>query len=469
MWKVYKLVFFIAVAFAFTGTGCNELVIASDTVTVDRNIKYQTMTGWEFAGYVGQDNPDYNYRAYKDLMLKTMVQQTGINRIRLEVRSGTENSNDYYKQFRAKQIPYPKWKINRYATVNDNNDSHSINWDGFNFTELDEKITQVVLPLRALLAKKGVKLYINLNYVAFTRQMKGGDYHHADPEEYAEFMEAVFLHIRKKFGFTPDALEIMLEPDLAAQWNGKLVGQAIVAVVKRLKKHGFDPDIIAPSCTSVKNAVRFFDEIARVEGALDRLTEISYHRYQGSIRDIRQIADRARQYNLKASMLEWWHRGLSSKDLYLDITQGLNSAWQQSVIGTFKKNQRSGVWLDMSNPDKPIAHLSNLTKYTRQYTLHVKMGAVRIASESTGGGIAPVAFINPDGSFVVVMKVRNQTKKISIKGLPAGTYGGMYIVSRRESNRYLPDITLGQNKTLVTTIPAAGIITIFGKTPNSAK
>ena len=466
MKKFYKLAFTIIVLVL---AACGEEVTDSEIITVNGNTKYQTMTGWEFADYVGQDSLEYDYRKYKDLLLKTMVQQTGINRLHLGVRSGVENTNDYYKQFREKKIPYLKWKSNRYATVNDNNDSHSINWDGFNFTELDEKVTQVILPLRALLQKKGEKLYVKLSYVAFVRQIKGGKYHHADSEEYAEFMEAVFLHLRKKFNFTPDALEIMLEPDLAPQWSGRLVGQSIVAVVKRLARHGFHPDIIAPSCTSVKNAVSFFDEMIKVEGVLDSLTEISYHRYQGSIDDIRQIAERARRYNLKTSMLEWWHKGLSPDDLLVDLKTGHNSAWQQAVMGSFKNNQRVGAWVDTSNPDKPLVVLSNLTKYIRQYSLYIKMGAVRIAAESKGAHINPVAFINPDGSFVVVMKVKNQVKKISLKGLPAGTYGVMYIVSPQESNRFLPDIVLKNNQTLVTSLPEAGIITVYGKRSGSAK
>jgi len=468
MWKFYKL-FFAFIAYVFILTACGDEVTDAEIITVNGDTKYQIMTGWEFAGYVGQDSLDYDYRRYKDLLLKTLVQQTGINRVRLEVRSGSENTNDDYKQYRAKKIPYSKWKSRRYATVNDNNDSHSINWDGFNFTELDEKVTQVILPLRGLLQKKGEKLYVNLNYVAFTRQIKGGKYHHADPEEYAEFMEAVFLHLRKKFNFTPDALEIMLEPDLARQWSGKLVGQSIVAVVKRLARHGFHPDIIAPSCTSVKNAVSFFDEMIKVEGVLGSLTEISYHRYQGSINDIRQIADRARKYNLKTSMLEWWHKGLSPDHLLQDLKTGNNSAWQQAVMGSFENNLRVGAWIDMSNPDKPLVILSDLTKYSRQYSLFVRMGAVRIEAESKGNHINPVAFINPDGSFVVVLKVKNQVNKISLKGLPAGTYGVMYIVSPQESNRFLPDIVLKNNQTLVTSMPEAGIITVYGKVPRPAK
>jgi len=102
-----------------------------------------------------------------------VVHDAGINRLRLEIRSGAENSSD--------------------------------TWSGFHFSEMDDAIERIVNPLRAVIEADGEKLYVNVNYVAFTGQIKGAGYIHDDPDEYAEFILATYLHLQDKYGWVPDS------------------------------------------------------------------------------------------------------------------------------------------------------------------------------------------------------------------------------------------------------------------------
>ena len=151
---------------------------------------------------------------------------------------------------------------------------------GFDFSELDFHINNSVIPIKQRLEARGESLYINLCYVAFIDHIKTDKftYIHSDPEEYAEFMLANFLHIKNKFGFVPDAIEVILEPDNIGyrdnieyhtdkwKWNGQHIGHAIVATAKRLKANGVKVKFIAPSATNMEHAAEYFDQIADIPG-----------------------------------------------------------------------------------------------------------------------------------------------------------------------------------------------------------
>ena len=60
-----------------------------------------------------------------------------------------------------------------------------------------------------------------------------------------------FDHLKTKYGITPDALEIVLEPENTSDWNdGAQVGPGAVAAAARLEAAGYTPQFIAPSTVS---------------------------------------------------------------------------------------------------------------------------------------------------------------------------------------------------------------------------
>jgi hypothetical protein len=188
---------------------------AQEVVTIDSAMTYQTMRGWEVTSFVA-DPCDPAFPALRDALIPLAVDDIGINRVRLEIRSGVENSHDYYADWVAAGCPgppdpdYTTWRQNRYATVDDNGNPDTINWGGFHFTELDWNVENIILPLKQQMEANGENLFINLNYVAFTSQIVGGSYHHDDVAEYAEFVLVTYLHLQNEYGLVPDTWELVL-------------------------------------------------------------------------------------------------------------------------------------------------------------------------------------------------------------------------------------------------------------------
>ncbi|MBL8187977.1 MAG: hypothetical protein JNK38_08220, partial [Acidobacteria bacterium] len=304
------------------------------TITLDPATSYQTIVGWEAVAQVGQiseinavtnrSNVSPAFLNYKNQLYDLAVNDLGLNRIRLELRSGLENSVDYGERYTNGKITYNEWKAHRYEIINDNNDPQVINPNGFKFFELDFNIENVVIPLRQRLAARGEKLYLNLNYVDFADTAFE---HRNAPEEYAEFLLATFLHMRDKYGFTPDAIEMILEPD-NTPWRGTDIGNCIVATGNRLRANGFNPDFVAPSCTNMFNSLPYFDQMIQIPGVAKFISEVSYHRYGGaSDPALQNFANRGVQYKIDTSQLEFI--GATHHDLYADLTIANNSSWQQ--------------------------------------------------------------------------------------------------------------------------------------------
>jgi len=48
--------------------------------------------------------------------------------VRLEIRSGVENTDDNWSAYQTEAIDYQMWRSRRYATTNDDADPDTINW-----------------------------------------------------------------------------------------------------------------------------------------------------------------------------------------------------------------------------------------------------------------------------------------------------------------------------------------------------
>jgi hypothetical protein len=155
-------------------------------------------------------------------------------------------------------------------------------------------------------------------------------------------------------------------------------------------------------------------------------------------------------------MLEYWGGGGTTDganylQLHQDLTLGRNSAWQQGPpIGP------SCAWSRVVALINNVVTVCENTKLTRQYTKYIRPGAQRIGATTANGGFDPVAFINPDGRWVVVVASAGGGS-FSVGGLPAGTYNLSYATGTQAS---LPDVTLVAGQSLSTSLPGAGVLTI---------
>lgn len=81
--------------------------------------------------------------------------------------------------------------------------------------------------------------------------------------------------------------------------------------------------------------------------------------------------------------------------------------------------------IEDSDGDDPKIIIDSRTKFLCQYFKYVRSGAVRIEAGSGNDDFDPLAFINSNGKYVVIVKA-NAGGPFCIKGLPAGTYGIEY-------------------------------------------
>lgn len=448
-------------------------VPSGNKISLNPAVTYQTMTGWEATDYIGGENAP-GLSAYKNLLLDKVVNDYGLNRIRLEIGAGDENNVDYFTQslngtltpVTGHDASWTYVHCYRRNPVNDDADPNHINPNGFNFSALDWRIDNMVTPLRQILQTKGENLIINLNVVSFNVDSNCGSipsydtsfrqYNYAD--EYAEFMLAAFRHMQSKYGFVPNMIEIMLEPDLTL-FNGTKMGNALKATQALLSTNGFNPKYVVPSVTNMANVLPYINAIKAVVGETfisQHVQEVSYHRYTGvSDTNLQAIASASVTYKVGASMLEWWNPGNTYQTLYKDLTMGRNTSWQQgTILGIYN--------VDVTNPANPVINTPDKTKFIRQYTKFIRPGAVRIDAQSTNSNLLPVAFINNGGKYAVVVNT-SVGGSFSVDNLAPGTYGIKYTtVSQYDID--LPDqiITAGQN--LSTNIPGAGVITVYSKT-----
>jgi hypothetical protein len=437
------------------------------TITLDPGTTYQTFTGWEVTDFFGEPGyePWPHFADYRDQLFDKIVNDYGATRIRLELPAGTENPVDYFAQYEAGDITQYRY-VHCFcrAPRNDDGDPLHIDPDGFQFHQLDWKLDNSVVPLRRLVTANGEALVINLALVSFDwsasecpdMPYETGWLQYNFPEEYAELIQATFSHMETVYGFVPDTVQVMLEPDNTA-FSGAKMGQAMLATEERLSQDGFHPKFVVPSTTSMAHAVPYFEAIRAVVGddfIRQHVQEISYHRYGGvSDNNLAASASTSVSFGIGAAMLEWW--GASTyQTLYQDLTAGRNTAWQEgTILGIYKVTVADG--------QPPVVAIADKSRYVRQYTRYIRPGAVRIKADSSESAVGPVAFVNADGRTVVVMKT-GVGRTFTIRGLPPGTYGIKY-TTEAEYDVDLPDEAVGADRTLATAIPAPGVISIFSR------
>ncbi len=441
--------------------GCDRLPPqrAVADITVDTTAHYQTIEGWEAAVQAGQDLA--GFPRWADTVLNLAVNDLGINRVRLDVRSGSESDHDYKQEFLDGTRKGAAWRCVRFATVNDNSDPHLINPAGFQWGEVDQKMDGVVLPMRRLLEARGERLFFNAVYGAFERTIcPPGQYIHGDPEEYAEFVLALYLHLQQKYGVVPDTWEMILEPDNTLTWSHpRAIAAAVRATSRRLREAGFTPRFVAPSTTSMANAWRYLDTMVTVPGGLTDVVEISYHRYrerEGAHLD--SIARRATRLGLRTSMGE--HIGSGYRDLYEDLTVANVSSWEQFTIA-YPEKDNGAQYYQIKDPETetPRAVPGWRTPLLRQYFRYIRAGAVRVGAVSAAATMRPVAFQNANGMMVLVINA-DQEGQVRVVGLPAGDYGVTYATEDGRTGARTPE-PLGPGTTLDARIPGRGALTIF--------
>ncbi len=435
--SLFKPVTFLAIIILIAPTATYSQIIS-----LDANNSFQTITAWEILNTIATDQ-DPNFDSY-NAELADRLANLGINRIRLESHGGRE----------------------AVEAVNDNNDPAVINWNAFDFTQFDASLEKTVLPFKTAVEASGNKFLINLCFVEIG---SNADAFHKLPEEYAEFVLAHFIHMDSKYGFVPDYVEAALEPTIFSVFdnNPANLANAIIAAGDRLAAAGYFPSFIAASNENVRTAMSWFDSMIQVPRISEYWKEYSHHLYSGwSDQELQNIGSKTNQSGLQSSMLEWWLPANDYTVLHRELKFGNVSAWQQGSANNWTDpaftgwSSQSLFYVDSTDPTNPQFVMSPRTKFYSMYYRFIRPGAVRIEASSDTGVLDPVAFINANGSYTVVVKANN-ANIFAVAGLPAGTYGIRYTTNSAYDVSHA-DKTISAGQTLSTSIPEAGVITIFG-------
>lgn len=393
--------------------------IFGQSITVDTGTSYQTMRGWEATAEAGHSfvfpaetatYPSSSFANYKDDLLAAML-DVGINRIRLEWRMDDSNASGY-----TIDSPFPNATDPTVGTIY--------------FDRYHQAMDAWGTEYRNMLAAQGESLFITMCIVDFRT---GGFQAELTPSKYAFAVAAVMQDFYTTYGYLPDAIEPILEPDNASSnastWTAARVAANIVAARASLAAldSGGSPGygnipFIAPSVTVVDNATSFLGSMISAEPSVEAMmSSYSYHRYGGDNTDVANLWTLASGDGKETGMTEYI--GANHELLYDDLTIGHNSFWQQFTIA-FPYTGWSDVGAEYFevNTSTWAVSLNQRTKYLRHYFKYVRRGAVRKGVTNSGGTFLGVPFQNTNGTVVVPMKATG-AGTVNVTGLPNGTYG----------------------------------------------
>src|SRR5204863_8594441 len=91
----FVLVFGLVVALVWFGwEKPQRSAVGAALITLNPKTKFQTISGWEATAEAGA-GASAAFPKYKDLLFNQAVNYLGINRLRLEIKSGAEDRIDY--------------------------------------------------------------------------------------------------------------------------------------------------------------------------------------------------------------------------------------------------------------------------------------------------------------------------------------------------------------------------------------
>lgn len=441
--------------------------------------------GWGGTAWLSHEPWDANaaaFSAWGSTAINRLVFELGITDIRLNLPPGVESDADYYQM---------AWTSND-KRIWTQNSWGARDTDRFFFTALDKRIQLIVGPMRALVQSNGEKLWFVLH------NNGGGNGNPPDPRFYdstaddigngkngrqktAARVLAAFRHMYERYGWIPDAVDPINEPDLKAPWTPAELADLVYRIGTTLENNraqfgqgaGWRPTIYAPSVSKVSAFHTWFMPIWDYDPQGD-----------GSYPNRRYV--QAAAWHLYDSNRPDWNFGnlkpwLASTGLpgqmpeYTGLTASLAHEQLVDVPETNRLHRFSLFdWLSVSGTN---VELSPVARLLRNYSYYVRPGAQRkgVSHNSAATFANGIPWVNPDGKYVVTVKTTG-SGTFWVDQLPAGTYGinfGLGTDTDPSSpenttnvtmwNQELPEVVLASGSALEVSSAGRGVYTIYQK------
>jgi hypothetical protein len=482
------------------------LAAQTSNITVNPAVTFEEWKYWMAlisapVGFGGTPAEASNWPEFKPLFLNQLVNQLGINTIQLTEPSGDiENFQDCWTNAIAIHSSQEDWAACRYSPVNDDANPNHFNCadatlvncpTSFALSYFDYTMNQYIAGdggMRAMVQANGEAFHLILQWIHWPT---ASGYLDQSAAEVGEQILAVFLHSQDKFGFVPDIVDMMVEPDNHADasvpaqdknaggvWDFVNLGSAAVAVKERLNAAGFHPEIWCCSVTSTAHAVAWYAG-AKASAGAGAINGFTTHWYDQSNAHWGAIDAQANADRVPVIMTEFDAAGLS--DLYHMIGQGNITGFEryQAAVVSDVDNSSAYFMISGTNPYAShylgqVAGADSPTWFMPQYMHYIREGDTREQTSSDSGCATPLAFRSATGSDKIPVRITcTGTQTLNVKGAGAGTYGCTYTYSNAVLLQPCgPDQTIVQGGVLTATIAkippppsgdTAAVVTFFAK------
>jgi hypothetical protein len=436
--------------------------------TIDENTEYQTWDNWQaHAESYGLTNPltgayaGWNVKSsYPNYIADVLAAAVdfGINHVNIPVASNVENATDYFAQVQDGTITIPEYNSYRNYHDNDNADPNSKNAAGFIWDSVAFWMDTIVVPLRTALASAGITMKLSFNNLLSSANDDGW-YLENNPDEYGEFILALYDYLQVTYGFVPDYMNFN-EPPKRGSIND--IWDSALAIQERLTAGGYTPKFLIPSGVSVGETLTYIASVrARLGDAWCRsyISFISYHRYftTPTTADLEAIKTEADELSLPTMMNEWYDATVGT--LIEDLIYGQVSSWEKYVLAS---TVASPVWhyfsIDVTDPDVPVLSYPAQTRYIRQLSHYIDTGSVRVSASINNDSIKIVSFLSSADKLMIFIYVTAAVAEIVINGVRNATYDTEYSVGNAPIDGGDKVSTLNQ---ISVSMPAAGVMSII--------
>jgi O-glycosyl hydrolase len=364
---------------------------------------------------------------------------------------------------------------------NDNEDPHSIDWSGFNFSEISNNGKQFnfMRDLDKIPGMKQIasiwtppvwmKLDVDNSLASFCNGQCGGYLNPALYEEFAEYCVAYVKTIKRETGVDLYALSLQNEllfanPFESCVYTPEQYAEVLKVVGERFHEEGLQTKIFGPEhMGSYSWNTELFEAVLDDPEARKYLDIYAVHGYQDGVNPSTGTAtgwvnmdQRVREYGKQLWMTET-SGGEGNWDSDFDMGYTLMLSLKYGKINAWVYWYLSGRVIIDNVPQKRYFIFKNFYKYIRP-------GAIMVECTSEDPDIIPVAFRNEkEGMLTVVLMNNSDNAKIAPLNFEMPEFVKFFRTSQNENFTEVHPLNNGEIE-----LPAHSFTTMIAPTANKA-